>query len=333
MWRGERCHQWPPAQTSQTQESSAAQHRAPLPSLPSLSPGCSSRLLESPWLSACFEDTAAASSGWRPAPNEVRAAEEGQGTCPLLQASVLASFWSLQFASQRKFGSGPSLRSLQGRRFGGTQAQGRGAQQRAHGLGKPMEATGTCRVHGGSVHICPPAPILPEPAVHPVLPRCPALPLFPPAKGESRELLAVRLGSASVCGQSRGRPHLRGTEELLGWGDRSKALKRALQHQQPPAASLLCPGQEQFWACAHLHPFLTGLGSHSHQSSEVQGEGAASRQGAPLWCPRHWNPPTLALHSPRAQAAPSLHVSQTAERGERVLGRDPHALCAKAVGP
>lgn len=151
-----------------------------------------------------------------------------------MQASVLASFWSLQFASQRKFGSRPSLRSLQGRRFGGTQAQGRGAQQRAHGLGKPMEATGTCRVHGGSVHICPPAPILPEPAVHPVLPRCPALPLFPPAKGESRELLAVRLGSASVCGQSRGRPHLRGTEELPGVGGQKQSPKKG---SPTPAAS------------------------------------------------------------------------------------------------
>lgn len=71
------------------------------------------------------------------------------------------------------------------------------------------------------------------------------------------------------------------------WGDRDEALKRALQHQQPPAASLLCPGQAQFLACTHLHPFLTSLGSCSHQSSEVQDgdrqrEGAANSQGAPL---------------------------------------------------
>lgn len=30
-----------------------------------------SRLLESPWLSECFQDTAAATSGQRPAPNTV----------------------------------------------------------------------------------------------------------------------------------------------------------------------------------------------------------------------------------------------------------------------
>lgn len=281
MWRGERCHQWPPAQTSQTQESSAAQHGAPLPPLPSLSPGCSSRLLESPWLSACFEDTAAASSGWRPAPNEVQAAEEGQGTCSLLQASVLASFWSLQFASQRKQ---PAERTLAlvpaGKEVWRDTSSGQGYPAACSWAGQTMEATGTCRVHGRSVHVSPPAPILPEPPVYPVLPRCPALPPFPPAKqGASGSGSGISIHLRAVM---RLDLTFREKRSCQGWGDRSKALKRALQHQQPPAASLLCPGQAQFWACAHLHPLLTSLGSRSHQSSEVQDEGAASRQGAPL---------------------------------------------------
>lgn len=96
-----------------------SQCRPQLPFLPSPSPSHSSRHLESPWLSECFQDTTAASSGQRPAPNRSELLKRVRARVPFTGINLWQVFGCCNLHPEESSRlSRPSLPSLQGRWIG-----------------------------------------------------------------------------------------------------------------------------------------------------------------------------------------------------------------------